>query len=81
MDEKAKQIVKDNIFSVYGGADNTPSFNIFIVWKCKTIQNYKYLIGSSLPDHLYYELTYNGDKKEWYLDVYNKVQKKVIKEN
>ena len=28
---------------------------------------------------MYYELTYNGDKEEWYLDAYKKFENKVIK--
>lgn len=37
--------------------------NVYIVWKCKTLQNWKYLLSTNLPDSMYYELTYNGDKK------------------
>lgn len=44
----------------------------YIVWKCKTLQNWKYLISTYLPDGMYYEVTYNGDKQEWYLDAYKK---------
>ena len=54
------------------------SFTVFIVWKCKTIQNWKYLCATTLPDGKYFELTYNGDKKEWYVDVYQKVDKQVV---
>jgi hypothetical protein len=38
------------------------------------------LISSDLLDGKYYELTYNGDKSEWYLDVYVKLENRVIKE-
>lgn len=51
-----------------------------MVWKCKTLQNWKYLISSTLLDGMYYELTYNGDKNEWYLDAYKKFENVVIKE-
>lgn len=27
---------------------------------------------------MYYELTYNGDKQEWYLDAYKKFENRVI---
>ena len=29
-------------------------------------------------DGMYYELTYNGDTNEWYLDAYKKFENKVI---
>ena len=53
-------------------------FDVFIVWKAKILQNWKYLISSTLPDGMYYELTYNGDAHEWYLDAYKKFENKVI---
>lgn len=46
--------------------------NVFEVWNCKTLQNNKALLSTTVPDGLYYECTYNGDKKELYLDVYKK---------
>ena len=58
----------------------TDDFEVYIVWKCKALQNWKYLISSTLLDAMYYELTFNGDKKEWYLDAYKKVENKVISE-
>lgn len=35
--------------------------------------------SSTLPDGMYYELTYNGDKREWYLDAYKKFENVCIK--
>lgn len=46
--------------------------DVFIVWMCKTLQNSKALVSTTLFDGMYYELTYNGDKKELYLDAYKK---------
>ena len=74
MDEKAIQLVKDYIFSHLDKSDPMPMFEIFTVWKCKILQNWKYLLSSTLPDGMYYEATYNGDKKEWYLDAYKKFE-------
>lgn len=51
-----------------------PKFDVYVVWSCKTLQNNKALLATSLPDKMYYELTYNGDKKELYLDAYIKWQ-------
>ena len=80
MDEKVIQLVKDYILSHLDKSDETPQFEIFTVWKCKILQNWKYLLSSTLPDGMYYELTYNGDKKEWYLDAYKKFENVCIKD-
>lgn len=52
--------------------------DVFIVWLCKTLQNNKALMSTTLFDGMYYELTYNGDKKELYLDAYKKWENKCI---
>ena len=44
----------------------------YIVWQCKTLQNNKALLSTTLSDGMYYELTYNGDKKQIYLGAYKK---------
>lgn len=46
---------------------------VFIVWFSKTLQNWKALVSTTLPDQAYYELTYNGDSDELYIDKYVKV--------
>lgn len=49
--------------------------NVFIVWSCKTLQNYKCLASTTVSgDGIYAEYTYNGDKQELYEDVYQKIQ-------
>ena len=53
--------------------------DVFIVWSCKTLQNNKALLSTTVPDGMYYELTYNGDKKELYLDAYKKWENKLYK--
>lgn len=78
MDEKALQIVRDYIEEHLDKSDQKPEFEVYTVWKCKALQNWKYLLSSSLPDGMYYELTYNGDKKEWYLNAYKKFENVVI---
>ena len=55
-----------------------PEIEVFIVWKSKILGNWKYLISTSLFDGMYYELTYNGETAEWYLDAYKKVENRVI---
>ena len=53
--------------------------NVFIVWFSKTLQNFKALVSTTVSDGMYYEITYNGDKKEVYLDAYKKWENKCIK--
>lgn len=78
MDKTALSIVRKYIEKHLDKSDPAPSFDVFIVWKCKALQNWKYLISSTLFDGMYYELTYNGDKREWYLDAYKKFENRVI---
>lgn len=46
--------------------------DVYIVWLCKTLQNNKALVSTTLPNGMYFEITYNGDKKECYVDAYKK---------
>lgn len=80
MDERALQIVRDYIMEHLDKSDTIPPFDVYTVWKCKALQNWKYLISSTLHDGMYYEVTRNGDKGEWYLDAYKKFQNVVIKD-
>lgn len=48
--------------------------DVFIVWSCKTLQNYKCLASTNVSgDGIYAEYTYNGDRQELYEDVYKKL--------
>lgn len=53
--------------------------DVFIVWSCKTLQNNKAMVSTTVSDGMYYELTYNGDEKELYLDAYKKWENQCIK--
>ena len=77
MDSKVKQILKE-----YIGINpkySASHYEVFIVWKCKVLQNAKWLLCTNLPDDKYYELTYNGDKNELYIDEYDKKNNCMIK--
>lgn len=52
--------------------------DVYVVWFSKTIQNWKALVSTTLPDGMYYEVTYNGDKAEAYIDAYKKFENKVV---
>jgi hypothetical protein len=53
---------------------------VYVVWCCKTLQNNKALLSTTLPDGMYYELTYNGNKDQLYLDAYHKVENVCIED-
>lgn len=55
------------------------SDDVYVVWYCKTLQNWKALASTTLFDGMYYELTLNGDKQEIYLDAYKKFENRAIK--
>lgn len=52
--------------------------DVFVVWICKTLQNNKALASTTLFDGMYYEITYNGDKKQIYFDAYKKFENRCI---
>lgn len=80
MDNKAIEIVRKYILEHLDKSDPTPEFEVYIVWKSKALQNWKYLLSSTLNDGMYYELIYNGDKEEWYLEhTIKKYKNRVIK--
>ena len=76
----AKEIVLNYANKYVDKTDNAQIAldDIYIVWFCKTLQNWKALVSTTLPDGMYYEVTYNGDKKEVYLDAYKKFENQKI---
>ena len=52
---------------------------VFVVWLVKVLQNHKALLSTTIPDGMYYECTYNGDKGEMYVDAYKKWKNFVVK--
>lgn len=69
-----KQIIVDYFNNKVEKTDNKKidKEDVYIVWSCKTLQNNKALVSTTISDGMYYELTYNGDKKELYIDAYKK---------
>jgi hypothetical protein len=82
MQEKAKQIVFNYVKYHIDKTDNIKFTldNIYVVWFCKTLQNWKVLVSTTLPDGIYYEITYNGNTGETYVDVYKKWENFTVKE-
>lgn len=80
MESKAIKIIKDYVLKHLDKSDDIPDFQVYTVWKCKVLQNWKFLLSTNLYDGMYYELTFNGDKNEWYLDAYKKIENCCIEE-
>ena len=74
-----KRLVKEYVEEHLDKSDTLPEFEVFVVWSCKTLQNNKALLSTTLFDGMYYELTYSGDKKELYFDAYKKFENKCVK--
>lgn len=82
MQEKAKQIIVDYFNSHVDVTDGKQISvdDVYLTWFCKTLQNWKALLSTNVPDGVYYEVTHNGDKNETYVDVYKKWENFCIKE-
>ena len=82
MQKKAKQLVVDYFNTHVDKTDNVQisTDDVYIVWFCKTLQNWIALVSTIIPDGKYYEITYNGDERETYIDVYVKLANQVVKD-
>ena len=52
---------------------------MYIVWFCKTLQNWKALVSTDVINGVYWEVTHNGDKNETYVDTYTKSSNVCVK--
>lgn len=79
--QKCKLLVRNYFNSNSDKSDNfsISDEDIYVVWLCKVLQNHKSLLSTSVSDGMYYEITYNGDKDEFYFDAYKKWENKCIK--
>ena len=77
--EFSKNAVRNYVINHLDKSDTVPNFDVYIVWYCKTLQNWKARLSTTLFDGMYYELTLNGDKDEAYLDAYKKWDNNCIK--
>lgn len=75
---------KQAIVAIFGGMDGCQKHvflkSLRLVWFCKSLDVHKVLFmytGSQYKDY-YWEVTYNGSKREYYVDEYRKVFNKRI---
>ena len=83
MQERAKKMVVDYFNSHVDKTDwkSIGMDDVYVVWFCKTLQNWKALLSTNVSDGMYYEVTHNGDKNETYVDAYKKWENFVVKED
>ena len=70
--EKAKKCVEQTTNEVLAE-------EMYIVWFCKTLQNWKALVSTDVINGVYWEVTHNGDKNETYVDMYTKTNNICVK--
>ena len=78
--EFARQVVAD-YWNEKSDTTNEVSITIddvFLTWYAKELQNQKAMLATNQPDGTYFEVTWNGDEGEAYLDVYKKWENRVI---
>lgn len=75
LQEKAIEAAQKALYGVdkfdYFAADGDLN-GMFVVWFCKTLQNWKAIVAGRDFDE-FIEVTHNGDKNETYVDIYRKV--------
>ena len=59
-------------YNMHNGPRKIKPEDVYVVWFCKTLQNWKALCSTDIPDGMYYEVTYDGDKDVAYVDAYKK---------
>lgn len=79
-----QEIAKRTVFEmVQEGLDPTDKVDlkmddVYVTWFGFILGNMKALVSTSLPDGKYYEVTYNNEKKEIYIDCYVKIKQKIV---
>lgn len=76
--EKAKKLVKDYAFEHLDKSDEMPVFEVFVVWNAYILGYQKALLSTTLPDGMYYEVTFNASKNEIYFDAYKKFENRKV---
>jgi len=62
----------NSIAELTKGKAHFKATDFYTVWSSKTLQNNKALLSTDKVSGYYFELTYNGDKHDLYLDCYIK---------
>lgn len=80
LQEKAINAARTVLFNEFSyNANELALMDMYVVWFSKTLQNWKALV-SGVHIKEYIEVTYNGDRKETYVDVYQKACNRCLKD-
>lgn len=80
LQEKAINAARSVLFNEFSyNANKITPEDMYIVWFCKTLQNWKALVSGVYVKE-YIEVTYSGDRQKAYVDVYQKVCDECIKD-
>lgn len=77
--EKAKTIVQSYAIEHLDEFDRknlTRVPDVYVVWYAYELGHNKAMLSTNLLDGMYYEVTYNSNKNEIYLDAYKKFENK-----
>lgn len=78
--ERAKNLVRIYTVEHCDKTDDVPEFEVFEVWHCYILGNQKVLMSTTMKDGMYYEITYNAAKQEYYFDAYKKFENRCIRD-
>lgn len=70
----ASEIVRRYVLAHLDKSDPRADFDVYVVWQCCILGNRKWLLSTTLPDGMYYEVTFNAAAREYYLDAYKKFE-------
>lgn len=73
----AKQVLMEYLDEHENGAEET-TYEIYVVWFTKALQNWKVMMITTLLEDMYYEVTHDGNKKVTYVDSYQKVENAIV---
>lgn len=75
-----KEIVRQYVDEHLNKGKEKPDYEVIEVGGCYILGYEKWLFTTDIADGMYYELTYNAAKKEYYLDAYKRWENRVIRE-
>lgn len=81
MEEKAIEMVTNYVINNLNKFERIDYIKVVVIWKCKILKNWRYLISTSTPDNRYYEVIYDGVNYTWQINVYEKIDRLVVKES